>query len=97
MRKRSTWKAAVFKALMKASTASKRRVSCAEITDVIHRVLTNVQPGKFTKEEVMVMTESEEFSPKIRAQDLSSLIREVMNQHRDLLGGMCICIMYVCV
>ena len=60
------------------------------IADIVYHVLSGEKGAHelFTLEQVLSMIESEEFSTKLKVNEVSNLIRSFHRDHKDLLGGL---------
>ena len=68
---------------------SSSEVSSKVIADIIYGVLAgeNGRHESFTKEEIVHMIETEQFSTRLKVNELTNLIRTFLRHHGDMLKG----------
>ena len=73
------------------------KVTPGVLADIIYDVLSgcNGRHESFTKAEIIVMIETEQFSTRLKVHELTKLIRTFLRQHSDMLGGTLTLLMYV--
>ena len=73
------------------------KVTPEVLADIIYDVLSgcNGRHESFTKAEIIVMIETEQFSTRFKVHELTKLIRTFLRQHSDMLGGMLTLFLYV--